>query len=325
MTSFWSNLPRPIFAMAPMADVTDAAFRRLIARHGPPHVFWTEFVSADGLHFTREVKKRHDDDNPLMGILARSEGDRPIVAQIFSAKQDMIAYGAELAERLGFDGVDLNMGCPDKTVEKQGSGASLIRKPALAAALLRAARAATRLPVSVKTRVGYESDGELEDWLTAVLEAGPAALTVHLRTREELSKVPADWSRMHRAVAVRDRVAPTVPILGNGDVRDLDEARARVVQTGCDGVMLGRALFGNPWLFAGRRPEDVSASERLAALIELADYFEALKPRRNFLILRKHVKAFVAGFDGAHDLRIRLMETESAAEMRAVLGAFDRF
>lgn len=320
MSSFWSELPRPIFVMAPMADVTDAAFRRLIARHGPPHVFWTEFVSADGLHYTREIKRLADEANPLVGMLARSEGERPVVAQIFSSRPDMIAYGAELAERLGFDGVDLNMGCPDKTVEKQGSGASLILRPALAASLVRAARAATRLPVSVKTRVGYERDAELEDWLAAVLEAGPAALTVHLRTREEMSKVPADWSRMPRAVAVRDRVAPGVPILGNGDLRDLDDARARVAATGCDGAMLGRALFGNPWLFAGRRHEDTPPGERLAALVELAEYFEALRPRRNFLILRKHVKAFVGGFDGAHELRIRLMATESAAEMRAVLA-----
>lgn len=143
MSSFWSKLSRPIFAMAPMADVTDPAFRRLIARHGPPHVFWTEFVSADGLHYTREIKRLADEANPLVGMLARSEGERPIVAQIFSSRPDMVAYGAGLAERLGFDGVDLNMGCPDKKVEKQGSGASLIRRPALAAALVRAARAAT--------------------------------------------------------------------------------------------------------------------------------------------------------------------------------------
>ncbi|TSC69731.1 MAG: hypothetical protein G01um101449_559 [Parcubacteria group bacterium Gr01-1014_49] len=211
--------------MAPMADVTDAAFRQLVAKRGAPHVFWTEFVSADGLYHTREIKKMKDEENPLMGILAKSENERPIIAQIFSSKPEMIAYAAKLVEELGFDGVDINMGCPDKAVEKQGAGAALVKNPELAAKLIRAAQEASSLPVSVKTRIGYNKES-LDEWLTALLEANPTAITLHLRTRKEMSLVPAAWEQMNKAVEIRNRVNPRVLLIGNGDVQDLDDARA---------------------------------------------------------------------------------------------------
>ena len=330
--SFWNRLPVPFFAMAPMADVTDAAFRALVAKRGAPDVFWTEFVSADGLYHTREVPKSDfgtkyrsqtsvlsDDENPLMRDLLKSEAERPIVAQIFSSKPEMIAYATKLVAELGFDGVDLNMGCPDKSVEKQGCGAAMIRTPEAARAVIRAAREASSLPVSVKTRVGYNKES-LDEWLPAVLEEAPDAITLHLRTRKELSLVSANWELMKKAVEIRDRVNPDVLLIGNGDVTSTEEGERLAAESGCDGVMIGRGMFGNPWVFAGKRNEDVPLSEKLAALVELSYAFEKLSPSKSFSIFKKHIKAFVTGFDGAAELRARLMEAESASELERILS-----
>src|SRR3989344_3938854 len=224
--SFWNNLKKPFFAMAPMADVTDVAFRALVAKRGKPDVFWTEFVSADGLYHTLNGKTfSHSQEsenvkNPLLRDLIFEENQRPIVAQIFSSKPEMITYATKLVAELGFDGVDLNMGCPAKSIEKQGAGAALVKDPALAVELIRAAKEASNLPVSVKTRVGYTKES-LDEWLTALLQAKPAAITLHLRTRKELSLVPADWGHMKKAVEIRNRVNPNVFLIGNGDVQDL--------------------------------------------------------------------------------------------------------
>ena len=326
MKTFWSKLPRPFFTMAPMKDVTDAAFRTLVARCGKPDVMWTEFVSADGLYHTRE--KQGDSSrnevspcyaNPLMRDLQFTKAERPIVAQIFSSKPEMIAYATKLVAELGFDGVDLNMGCPDKSIEKQGAGAALVKNPALAVELIHAAKKASSLPVSVKTRIGYNKES-LDEWLTALLQAEPAAITLHLRTRKELSLVRADWELMKNAVAIRNNINPKVLLIGNGDVENLEEGRRLAEETGCDGIMIGRGMFGNPWIFAGRKSADTSLAEKLAALLELAHGFEKLSPPKNFALLKKHIKAFVTGFSGAVDLRAKLMTAESASELEAIVA-----
>lgn len=329
MQSFWSGLTKPFFVMAPMADVTDPAFRALVAKCGAPDVFWTEFVSADGLYHTREPRSRatenkntiiydSDDENPLMRDLQFTKTEKPIVAQIFSSSPEMIEYATKLVAELGFDGVDLNMGCPDTSIEKQGCGSAMIKTPAVAKAVILAAKESSNLPVSVKTRVGYNKES-LDDWLPALLEARPVAITLHLRTRKEMSLVPANWELMKKAVALRDRIAPEVLLIGNGDVKDLDDARAKILEAGCDGAMIGRGMFGNPWVFAGRKTEDTPLAEKLSALLELARGFEALTPKKNFAILKKHIKAFVTGFDGAAELRAKLMQAENASELEKAL------
>jgi len=319
MESFWKRLTRPFFVLAPMADVTDPAYRKLIAEIAPPDVAWTEFVSADGLYHTREMKKMPDEENPLVRDFGYSEKERPILAQIFGSNPETIRYAAKLAAELGFDGVDINMGCPDRSIEKQGAGAAMMKTPEKAREVIRAAKEAG-LPVSVKTRIGYNAE-VMDEWLPALLSEDIAALTVHLRTRKEMSAVPAHWDLMPRAVEIRDRVSPGTPIIGNGDVKDLDDARKKAEETRADGVMLGRGIFGNPWLFAGRKHEDTPPAERLAALVTLARYFEELRPRKSFHILKKHIKAFATGFDGAAELRAKLMETESADELARVVAA----
>jgi nifR3 family TIM-barrel protein len=312
MHSFWNDLKKPFFVLAPLADVTDPAFRRLVAETGRPDVTWTEFVSADGLYYTREVKKIPDAENPLVRDLLYTQGERPILAQLFGANPDTMAYASKLAAELGFDGIDINMGCPDRSIEKQGAGAAMIKYPEDAPAIIAAART-SGLPVSVKTRIGYNKE-EMDTWLPILLKENLAALTVHLRTRKEMSLVPAHWELAHKVVALRDQYAPETLVLGNGDVKSLAEARQKASETGLDGVMLGRATFGNPWLFTDGSAENRTSQEKLEMLGTLAAYFDELRPRKSFHLLKKHFKAFVNGWPGAAEMRGTLMETNSYEE-----------
>jgi len=316
---FWQKLQKPFFVMAPMADVTDAAFRALVAARSAPDVFWTEFVSADGLYHTREIAKMPDSENPLMRDLLIGAGQHPIVAQVFSSKPEMITYVTKLVAELGFDGVDINMGCPDRTIEKQGCGSAMIKTPELAREIIRAAKAASSLPVSVKTRIGYNKES-LDEWLPVLLEEAPVAITLHLRTRKEMSLVPANWELMKKAVEIRNRINPEVLLIGNGDVTNVEEGKRLVAESGCDGAMIGRGMFGNPWVFAGRKLEDTPLAEKLAALLELAHDFEKIVSHKKFAVLKKHIKAFVTGFAGAAELRAKLMEAESADALEAIIA-----
>ncbi len=319
MRNFWETLPKPIFLLAPLANVTDTAFRRVIAKYSKPagpHVFYTEFVSADGL-----MKGNRD---ILIKDLLFTENERPIVAQFFSATPEMMEKAAALAQELGFNGVDINMGCPDRAVEKQGAGAKLILNPELAQKLVAAAkRGAPNLPVSVKTRLGYNKD-ILEEWLPALLQAEPATITIHARTRKEMSKVPARWGRVKRAVEIRDEMKSKTLIVGNGDIKDLADAQEKVRESGADGVMLGRAIFGRPWLFSAPETDSQKSPEfRLRTMVEHTKLFEELLGDvKNFAIMKKHFKAYCEGFSGAKELRIQLMETKNAAEVEQIVSNF---
>lgn len=312
---FWSKLKKPVFVLAPMADVTDAAFRRVIAEKGNPDVMWTEFVSADGLARAPEEGRKK-----LLKDLIYTEAERPIVAQFFTSTPENMKKAAELARNLGFDGIDINMGCPAKVINRQDAGACLIKSPEVAAQLIRAAKeGAGDLPVSVKTRIGFNKV-ELETWLPALLKENPAVITLHARTAKEMSKVPARWEFVKRAVEIRNELGSETLIFGNGDVTDLDDARRKVGETGCDGVMLGRAIFGNPWLFSEVSP---STEERLSTLLEHARLFEELLGGvKSFAIMKKHFKAYVSGFDGAAELRQQLMEAENAAGVSEIIKNF---
>ncbi len=304
-SNFWKSLPVPFFALAPMADVTDAAFRRIIAKYGKPDVFWTEFVSADGLCSPGRAV--------LMRDLEFTKAEKPIVAQLFGSHPDKMREAAALCQKLGFDGIDINMGCPDRSIEKQGAGAAMMKTPKKAREIIRAAKeGAPDLPISVKTRIGY-SKNEIATWIPEILEEGVAALTVHCRTRKEMSLVPARWEHIREVVALRDKLSPGTLIIGNGDVRDIADARAKAAEFGADGVMLGRAIFGNPWLFSETVP---SLSEKLAVLVEHTKLFEKLLGDiKSFAIMKKHYKAYVNGFDGAKEFRTELMEAKDAADV----------
>ena len=337
--TFWHKLPKPIIVLAPMADVTDAPFRRMIAKYsahtrkdgtiGGPDVMWTEFVSADGLiRATPEGRKK------LMADLLYTEAERPIVAQLFSSHPEYMEYSARIVMELGFDGIDINMGCPDRSIEKQGCGSAMIKNPAVAQEIVRAVkRGAPMLPVSVKTRIGYNQN-MLDTWLPALLDVEPAVITIHARTRKEMSKVPARWEHVTEAVTIRNAVqneawqkthpnTPRTLIFGNGDVLSVADAEAKVKETGADGAMLGRAIFGNPWLF---HPEyditTVSLEERLRVMVEHTKLFETLLPFKNFAIMKKHYKAYVHNFDGAKELRTILMEQTSSDAIERVVNSF---
>ena len=248
-----------------------------------------------------------------------SEVERPIVAQLFTAVPERMEQAARLVADLGFDGIDINMGCPDRAVEKSGCGAALIKNPVLARELIRAAKK-SGLPVSVKTRIGYNTD-QLDSWLPELLVEEPAAVTIHARTRKEMSDVPARWDTVARAVALRDSLGSKTLILGNGDVKDIGDARAKAAETKCDGVMLGRAIYGNPWLFShSQEYENVTREQKIQALFEHLTLFEELLgTTTNYATMKKHFKAYISGWEGAKELRVRLMETTSIADAQAIL------
>lgn len=352
-----SGASEPLFVLAPMADVTDAAFRRIIAKYsrmgaraqaalnehvaGGPDAMWTEFVSADGLARAPKIGR-----DKLLRDLVYSDAERPIIAQFFTSNPAHMEQAAELAVELGFDGIDINMGCPDKSIEKQGAGASMIKNPRVARRVLRAAirgaaQAAQRLgksvpAVSVKTRIGYGKN-ELATWLPALLAERPALITVHARNRKELSLVPARWEHVREAVEIRDRLQAHLPvaqrtlIFGNGDARNLADAREKAAISGADGVMLGRAIFGNPWLFDESAAmhavehfyNKTQIAERLRVMVEHTELFEKLLgDLKNFSIMKKHYKAYVNGWEGAKELRAVLMQTNSAAEVKSVVESY---
>jgi nifR3 family TIM-barrel protein len=347
MKTFWEKLPKPFFCLAPMADVTDAPFRRIIAKYGKPDVFWTEFVSADGL--ASEGRKA------LKKNLIFTRKEKPIVAQLFSSNPAKMRESAKYVASLGFDGIDINMGCPDKSVEKQGCGSAMIKTPEKAAIIIQAVKdgikdAKKNIPVSVKTRVGY-SKNQIEEWIPFLLSQDIAVLTIHARTRKDLSLVPANWDYVKRVVEIRDKMKVKTLIIGNGDVKDVEDGKKKARETGCDGIMVGRAIFGNPWLFKNLRTEHTSKStniflvknfsarpsrpaqvfsqyvpslqEKLKVLIEHAKLFEKLlTSHKSFAVMKKHFKAYVNGFDGAKELRVELMETKNAKEVEAVIVEF---
>ena len=347
---FWSKLKKPITALAPMANVTDAAFRRMFvecglprATHskrneeesrgvsdtsGRPSVFWTEFVSVEGL-LSRGREK-------LLIDLWFTKEEHPIVAQLFGGKPEQFEEVGALIRELGFDGIDINMGCPDAGVEKSGGGAALIKKPELAKEIIRATkRGSGSLPVSVKTRLGYLKD-ESATWIPALLEEDIAALTVHLRTRKEMSDVPAHWELAPSIVAMRDRIAPQTILLGNGDVNTFDDIALRTKESGFDGVMVGRGAFGNPWFFLRRAEASCEGGsgyvptirERLERMVLHAELFEKLYRcntpggLKGFEVMKKHFKAYCSGFDDAKELRIKLMEVENAEAVATVVKDF---
>jgi nifR3 family TIM-barrel protein len=315
---FWKQLARPFTALAPMSGITDAAYRRIIARYGKPDVMFAGFVPADGLDSIGRDNLAHN--------LWKTEAERPIVAQIYGGNPRSFERAAEFLVGLGFDGIDINMGCPAKKVEKREGGSALIRDPRRAQEIIAAAQAgAGDLPVSVKTRIGYSVD-EIETWLASLLNAKPAAITLHARTREDGYKPPARWCAIARAVELaaqlqRDREQRPL-IIGNGDVQSLAEAYIRAEQTGCDGVMVGRGITGNPWFFSRQSSRsDQSPARVLEVMLEHTElYLELYDGIKPLELMKKHFKAYVHGFDGAAKLRAQLMRVNDPAELRQIVS-----
>ena len=317
--NFWKKLEKPIMVIAPMSGVTDEPFRLMFLKYGKPDIFWTEFVSADGL-FSRGKEY-------CLEILKFFPKERPIVAQIFGGDPLYFEGAAKTISELSFDGIDINMGCPDIDIEKKGGGAALIKNHDLAKKIIRAVKkGAGGIPVSIKTRIGYEKN-EINDWISVLLEEGIDALTVHLRTKKEMYALPSHWELAREIVKLRDKISPKTLILGNGDIKSLSQARQLVEETGLDGVMIGRGVLGNPWFFSDKIP---SVAEKLNAILEHTELFEKINKEnakrnnylKNFDSMKKHFHAYARGFYGAKELRESLMKTKNLAEVEKVVKSF---
>ncbi len=296
-----------------MEAVTDVVFRHVVAKAARPDIFFTEFTNASsycspaGIHSTR-------------GRLTFTPDEHPMVAQIWGKNPEEFAQMARGLKEMGYKGIDINMGCPDKSVVKNGAGSGLIRTPEVAAALIEAAKQGG-LPVSVKTRLGYSSTEEWHDWLAHILRQDIVNLTIHLRTRKEMSKVDAHFELIADIKKLRDEIAPQTLLTINGDIRDRQHGLELAEKYGVDGIMIGRGVFHNPFAFEAEKREH--SREELISLLNLQldlfdKYSEELEPRK-FEPLKRFFKIYIRDFPGASELREQLMHTKSTDEVRAIL------
>jgi nifR3 family TIM-barrel protein len=366
--SFWQNLKQPIIGLSPMDGVTDASFRRIVALQGAPDVTFTEFTSVGDICRGPDF---------LLSSLVYSEDERPAVAQLYGKDPDLFYQAAHLVCELGFDGLDINMGCPSRNVASSGSGAGLIRTPELALAIMRAARQGVRdwaagqtlagaglkparadlvrsmnlrrngrpvpprriIPLSVKTRLGYDSV-VVEDWVGRLFEEHPAAISVHGRTLQQMYRGEADWGAIERAARLAHGTATL--LLGNGDIQSLRDVVRRVRETGVHGVLIGRGALGTPWFFRKKEmartaarssdPEAVTSpglldgelalAERFGVMLEHARQFEVIAGTDRFPSMRKHLGWYCKGFRHAAAMRARMVRVSSSADVERVLAEF---
>ncbi len=315
--------------LAPMEDVTDTSFRELVMRISHPdvfHVVFTEFTSTDGL--CHPVGRLNVNSrlrvNESEWQMLREKGMK-IVAQIWGANPEKYAKATKMiCDEYNFDGIDINMGCPVKKIVKQGACSALIGQPVLAAEIIQATKEASNVPVSVKTRTGIKKHNT-ENWIGHLLDQDPAALILHCRTQKDQSEVPANWNEIKKAVDVRNASGKNIPLFGNGDVWSVEDALEKCTATGADGVMVGRGIFHNPWIFNYPQPE-VSVSDKLDLLWKHVELFtETWGTDKSFNILKRFFKIYTNNFHGAARLRAELMETNNAAEVRQVLDGFVEF
>ncbi|EDL65609.1 hypothetical protein BSG1_00885 [Bacillus sp. SG-1] len=315
--NFWRELPRPFFILAPMEDVTDVVFRHVVSEAGRPDVFFTEFTNSESYCHPNGRQS-------VRGRLTFTEDEQPIVAHIWGDKPEFFREMSIGMAKEGFRGIDINMGCPVANVAGNGKGSGLIRRPEVAAELIQAAKAGG-LPVSVKTRLGYSEVDEWRDWLTHLLKQDIVNLSIHLRTKKEMSKVDAHWELIPEIKKLRDEVAPDTLLTINGDIPDRQTGLELVEKYGVDGVMIGRGIFHNPFAFEKEKKEH-SSKELLDLLrlhLDLYDKYSTEEEPRPFIALRRFFKIYVKGFRGASELRNQLMETQSTAEVRSLLNTFE--
>ena len=311
MANFWQKLPKPFFILAPMEAVTDVVFRHVVAQAGAPDVFFSEFTNATGWV--------HAGEKAIGGRLMKTDDEQPIVAQIWGGEPGDMEQLARHCKELGYHGIDINMGCPAKSAVKSG-GSALIRNPELAAEAIRAAKTAG-LPVSVKTRLGYTYIDEWRDWLAHLLRQDIVNLTIHLRTKKEMSKVPAHHELISDIVALRDEIAPHTLLTINGDIEDRTHGLELIAKhPGVNGVMIGRGIFHNPFAFE-LQPAKHTREELIELLFKQLTLFDEYQDQlhRPFETLKRFFKIYIRDFDGAAELRDKLMHTTSTDEVRATL------
>ena len=295
-----------------MEAVTDVVFRHVITQAGRPDIYFTEFTNATGWAAAG--------DKATGGRLIKTDDESPLVAQLWGAVPTAMAQLATHCKTLGYDGIDINMGCPDSSATKSGGGAAMCRTPDLAGDMIAAAKE-SGLPVSVKTRLGYSRVDEWREWLTFLLQQDIVNLTIHLRTKKEMSKVPAHYELIPEIKKLRDEIAPHTLLTINGDIRDREHGEELAREYGIDGVMIGRGIFANPFAFS----EDTSQRSReelldlLRLQLDLHDAYEAEHGPRKFDPLKRFFKIYVRDFEGAAELRDQLMHSKSTSEVRTIL------
>lgn len=306
--TFWQNLKKPFFALAPMEDVTDTVFRRMVIEFGRPDVFFTEFTSVEGMFSpgSKEVTQR----------LKYTNEELPLIAQLWGVNPENFKKAAELVSELGFTGIDINMGCPVRKIIKNGGCSALIKTPALAKEIYLATKeGANGLPVSVKTRIGFKNI-DTENWIGEVLSWKPDALTVHGRTVAELSKVPCHWDEIGKAVVLRDQISPNTIMIGNGDIKSIEEGLAMHNEWGVDGIMIGRGIFENPYVFSSLNLSEISFKERLSMVHKHVTLHRGVwGDSHNFNPLKKFFKMYIRGFDGAAQVRDEMMRMNTVEEI----------
>ncbi len=326
--SFWKDLTtkkRPFLALAPMEDVTDVVFRQVIEEIATPDVFFTEFTNVEAiLHNApsdpplnlRGGRKGELLNNPALYRLLLSKTKIPTVAQIWGIDPESFYQASQIVAQMGFDGIDINMGCPDKDVVKGGCGIALIRDKDKVKEIIQATKEGGGLPLSVKTRIGWEKI-VTEDWCGFLLEQKLDALTVHGRTGKEKSDGEAHWDEIAKAVSLRDQSKSKTIIIGNGDVINSQDAIHKSQEFGVDGAMIGRGVFSNPWCFSNHISTQEEKINLLKRHLEL--WQETWGNTKNFSVLKKYFKIYVRDFEGASELRARLMNTVSLSEINNTL------
>lgn len=324
--NFWKGLKKPIIGLAPMDGVTDAAMRYITKKYGNPDVMFTEFTNVEGIsHAIRSHK--WSPSHRLARNFKYDESQRPIVAQLFGKDPGSFRLAAKLMVELGFDGVDINMGCPAKNVSEHGSGAALIGQPDLAGEIISAVqqgvsesasqRGISEIPVSVKTRMGIDQV-VTEKWIEHLLQFDLAAITLHGRTLKQMYQGLADWEEIGKAAKLIKESKKEIIFLGNGDLKDIADCRLHIAEYGCDGVLIGRAAMGAPWVFDPKFKEK-SIKEKVEMMIEHSRKYEEFFPGEAFMPMRKHLAWYAKGFDGASELRQKLVMTNSAEEVEQIL------
>lgn len=318
--NIWQTLPKPIMALAPMEDVTDTVFRRIVAGIAPADIYFTEFTNVEGLlsKGNRIVSQR----------LLYTENERPLIAQIWGNKPESFFQVAQMLVSQGFDGIDINMGCPEKSVVSHGSGACLIAEPNLVGEIISAtregiAKTGEYIPLSVKTRIGYKKIAP--EWIPFLLEQKLDALTIHGRTAAEMSKVPAHWDEIGKAVDIRNQMNVGTLILGNGDVPNYTDAILKCKTYGVDGVMIGRGIFHDVWAFDKNGESHMNDPKILTALLlkHVRLFDEVWGETKNFAVMKKFFKIYVQGYEHASDFRDKLMQVNSKEEIEAILESFE--
>jgi tRNA-dihydrouridine synthase len=312
MESFWNELQHPFTALAPMDGVTDIVFRQMLVFLGRPDVLFTEFTPVDGIFSKGKI-------NTISNLLF-NKNEQPIVAQIWGSDPEMFYKAAKYISSLGFSGIDINMGCPDRAAVKNDACAALIKNLNLAAEIIsKTKKGAGKLPVSVKTRIGFDKN-EVDTWIPFLLKQDIAALIVHLRTAKELSAPPAHWEEMPKIIEMRNKINPKILIVGNGDIYTLDDLEEKHSRYGCDGYMIGRGILANPWLFNAKK--EISKKEKFNTYARHIKLFKKTwGETKNFAILKKFCKMYINNFPEAAKLREQVMDTKSLKELENVINS----